>query len=182
MSMTRVVLSLMAVLLALFTVAPAFACTQGDCPIGPCVCFVENGDPEFSETSCNLWQFSSGAARVEGPSDDHYGELGSGTATIKQTIFGGGSSATIDLYVDVDVITDGSPGTERLYIEVRSTSGTLLETLDIVDANESTGSRDYHTSGYGGNNVVLWFRRSPGVTDGSTEFRVDTVTLWRCGG
>ncbi len=178
--MKRVMLSVAAVLLAVWAAVPAFACTQGDCPIGPCVCFVENGDPGFSETSCNLWQFSNGAERVEGAWEDYYGELGSGTATIKQTLYGGTSSSSIDLYVEVDVITDGSPGTERLYVEIRSTSGTLLETLDIIDANESSGPRGYNTSGYTGSNVVLQFRRSPGVTDGSTEFRVDEVTLWRC--
>jgi hypothetical protein len=182
MSMMRVVLSVVVVLLAVFTAVPAFACTQGDCPIGPCACFVENGDGGFSETSCNLWQFSNGAARVEGMWEDYYGELASGTATIKQTLFGGGSGADIDLYVEVDVITDGQTGTERLYVEIRSTSGTLLETLDIIDANESSGPRGYDTSGFGGNDVVLQFRRSPGVTEGDTEFRVDEVTFWRCGG
>ena len=179
--MTKVALIVVAVVLAVFTAVPAFACTQGDCPIGPCICVVENGDWGFSETSCNLWQFSNGADRVEGQWEDYYGELASGTATIKQTIFGGGSTAEVDLYVEVDVITDGSPGTERLYVEVRSTGGTLLETLDIIDANESSGPRGYNTTGYGGNNVVLQFRRSPGVTDGSTEFRVDEVNFWRCG-
>ncbi len=181
--MTKAVLSAVAVLLlAVFPAVPVFACTQGDCPIGPCACFIENGDQEFSETSCNLWQFSSGAARVEGPSDDHYGELASSTATIKQTIFGGGNGAQVDVFVDVDVIPNGTPGTERLYVEVRSTSGTLLETLDIIQANESSGTREYNTSGFGGNNVVLQFRRSPGVTDLDTEFRVDSVAYWRCGG
>ena len=180
--MTRVAISIVAVLLAVFTVVPAFACTQGDCPIGPCVCFVENGDVEFSETSCNLWEFSNGAGRVEGGSSDYYGELDSATATIKQTIFGGGSGATIDLYVDVAVIPDGEPGLERLYVEVRSTGGTLLETLDVIDGNETSDTRHYQTSGYGGNNVVLQFRRATALNDGGTEFQVDTVTFWRCGG
>lgn len=179
--MTRA-LSVVAVILAVFTAAPAFAqCYQGDCPIGPCVCFVENGDRSFSDTSCTLWQFSNGAARVLSDSDNYYGELGSGVAKIKQTVYGGNTGNSITLFVDVDVITGGSPGTERLYVEVRSTSGTLLETLDIIDANESTGPREYNTSGFAGNNVVLQFRRSTGVNDGDTEFRVDNVWFWRCG-
>jgi hypothetical protein len=36
-------------------------------------------------------------------------------------------------------------------------------------------TREYHTSGFGGNNVVLQFSRSPGVCDGDTEFRVKTL-------
>jgi hypothetical protein len=182
MSMTRAVFSVVAVLLAVFTAIPAFACTQGDCPIGPCACFVENGDVEFSETSCELWQFSNGAARVEGGSDDYYGELASGTATIKQTIFGGGTGAEIDLFVDVEVIPDIEPGIERLYIEIRSTGGSLLETLDVIDGNESSGLREYQTSGFGGNDVVLQFRRATAGNDGDTEFQVDSVWFWRCGG
>lgn len=79
------------------------------------------------------------------------------------------------------MIPDGSPGNERLYVEIRSTSGALLETLDVIDANESSGPREYHTTGFGGNDVVLQFRRSTALNDGGTEFRVDDVYFWRCG-
>lgn len=179
--MTRVGLSVVAVLLAVLTAVPAFAsCTQGDCLIGPCACFVETGDVQFSDTSCSLWQFSNFATRANSGSD-YYGELGSGIATIKQTVFGGNTGTEIEVYVDVDVITDGSPGNERLYVEIRSTSGALLETLDIIDANESTGHREYETSGFDGDDVVIQFRRGTGLNDGDTEFRVDNVYFWRCG-
>lgn len=179
--MTRA-LSVVAVILAVFTAVPAFAqCYQGDCPIGPCACFVENGDRLFSDTSCTLWQFSNGAVR-DLSGGEYYGLLGSDNGTIKQTVFGGNTGNSIEVFVDVDVITDGSPGNERLYVEVRSTSGTLLETLDVIGAYESTGQRQYNTSGFDGNDVVLQFRRSPGpLNDGDTEFRVDNVWFWRCG-
>jgi hypothetical protein len=180
--MKRAVLSVVILLLAVWTAVPVFACTQGDCPIGPCVCFIENGDQEFSETSCSLWQFSNGASREEGASDDYYGYLPSGTATIKQTIFGGGNGSEIDLFVDVEVIPDVEPGIERLYVEIRSTGGTLLETLDVIDGFESSGTRHYVTSGFGGNNVVLQFRRATAGNDGDTQFQVDSVAFWRCGG
>jgi hypothetical protein len=52
--------------------------------------------------------------------------------TVKQTIFGGGDDAQSDLFVDVDVIPNGLPGTKRLYVQIRSTCGTLLETLGFI--------------------------------------------------
>lgn len=180
MSMTRVLFAV-AVILAVFTAVPAFAqCYQGECQIGPCICFVENGDRGFEDTSCTLWQFSNGAVRG-GSSGDYHGQLGSGTAKIKQTMYGGNTGNEIELFVDVDVITDESSGNERLYIEIRSTSGTLLETLDVIDPSESSGQRVYQTSGFGGNDVVLQFRRSTAWNDGYTQFRVDNVWFWRCG-
>lgn len=177
--MTRV-LFVAAVILAVFTAVPVFAqCDQGECQIGPCVCFIETGDRTFSETSCPLWQFSNGAARgLSG--GDYYGRLGSGNARIKQTLYGGNTNNEIELFVDVDVIID-EPGNERLYIEVLSTSGTLLETLDVINANEASGTRHYYTSGFGGNDVVLQFRRQTAWNDGYTQFHVDNVWFWRCG-
>lgn len=179
--MMKLRLYVLAAILTVFAAVPLFAsCVQGHCPLGPCVCFIETGDTSFSDTTCSLWQFSNGAARgLDG--SEYYGELQSGTATIKQTVFGGNTGTTIEVHVDVDVITDGSPGNERLYIEVRSTSGTLLETFDVVDGNESSGERVYYTSGFDGNDVVIQFRRFSGLNDGDTEFRVDDVVFWRCG-
>ncbi len=179
--MKKVQMLMVALALVVFAAVPAFAsCVQGTCPLGPCACFIETGDTSFSDTSCSLWQFANGATRglVSG---NYFGKLDSGTETVSQEVYGGTNTSQIELFVDIDVITDGSPGTERLYIEVRSTGGTLLETLDIIDATESTGFRDYQTSGFTGANVVVLFRRSPGVNDGGTEFRVDNAEFWRCG-
>jgi hypothetical protein len=180
--MKNVQVLMVALALLVFAAVPAFAsCVQGNCPIGPCVCFIETGDTSFSDTTCSLWQFTNGASRGLA-SGDYFGKLDSGNETVSQEVYGGSNGSQIELFVDIDVITDGSPGTERLFIEVRSTGGTLLETLDIVDATESTGFRDYMTSGFAGADVILTFRRSPGVTDGGTEFRVDNADFWRCGG
>jgi hypothetical protein len=176
--MTKRFLMLVAVLV--LTAAPMFAaCTQGTCPIGPCVCFIENGDQGFTDTTCSLWSFVNNAARgLSG--GNYFGSFPSGTATISQTVWGGNTGNDIELQVDVTVNPSGSPGNEKLYIEVRTTGGTLLETLDIISANESTGHRVYTSSGYG-SDVILRFRRAPSTSDGGSSFEVDNVKFWRCG-
>jgi hypothetical protein len=177
MSLKRI---LMFVAVLIVTAVPVFAsCTQGDCLVGPCVCFRETGDVNFSDTSCNLWSFTGTASRASSGSS-YWGSLPSGIGTIKQTVWGGNTGNTIEVQVDVTVLPSGSPGNEKVYVEVRSTSGSLLETLDIIDANESSGYREYYAEGYG-DDVVIQFRHGTGLNDGGSEFRIDNVAFWRCG-
>ena len=172
--------SLLFIAVLLLTALPTFAaCTQGDCLVGPCICLRETGDVHFSDTSCDLWSFSNGASRGSSGSS-YWGNLPSGIATISQPIFGGNTGNEIELQVDVTVLPSGDPGNERLIIEVRSTGGALIETLDIIDANESSGQRQYFTEGYG-DDVILQFRRGTGLNDDGSEFRIDNVAFWRCG-
>jgi hypothetical protein len=179
--MTEVRVSVVAVLLAVFAAVPAVAaCTQGTCYVGPCICLVENGDEQFSDTTCSLWQFGGSATRSSS-GGDYYGEIASSIGTISQTVDGGNTGNDVELHVDIEIIPSDNPGNEKLYVEVRTTGGSLLETLDILDVNDSGGSLQYNTSGYNVGDVVLRFRRGTGLNDGGSDFRVDNVRWWVCG-
>jgi hypothetical protein len=163
----------------LLTAVPAFAvCQQSRCLVSPCVCLLESGDIAFSDTSCSLWSFAGTATRSSSGSQ-YYGEIAYGTGNISQQVWGGATGTQVELMVDV-TINPTTPGNEKLYIEVRSTGGTLLETLDVISGYESSGPRSYITSGYNAN-VILRFRRATSISDGSTGFQVDNANFWVCG-
>ncbi|HYK01886.1 MAG TPA: hypothetical protein VE974_09025 [Thermoanaerobaculia bacterium] len=172
--------SLLFVAVLLLTAFPAFAsCTQGDCLVGPCICLRWTGDVSFSDTSCGLWDFTGTGTRASSGSQ-YYGEIASGIGTVEQELWGGGTGTEVEVQVDVTIVPGNPVGNERLIVEVRSLSGTLLETLDIIDADEGSGYREYHTSGYN-QDVILRFRRGTGLNDSDSVFRVDNVAFWVCG-
>jgi hypothetical protein len=95
------------------------------------------------------------------------------------------SNAAGNLTFWLNVTSDEGPGTvyDRLYVEVRSTSGALLATLatysnlnEVATPGAYTQRGTFSLAAYRGQTVRLQFRA---VTDSSlrTWFRVDDVSL-----
>ena len=139
------------------------------------------------ETGTTPWVISGSTVRSTGSfphSGTAYMILGvnnSSTSTLYQTVTvpSGGN-----LNFWLNITTNEAPGTifDRLFIEVRSTSGTLLATLATF-SNVDSGTAGvyvlrgpYNLSGFAGQTVRIQFRATNDVTL-PTSFRVDDVSV-----
>lgn len=143
-------------------------------------------NPGF-ETGTTPWVISGSTVRSTGAyphSGTAYMILGvnnSSTSTLYQTVTvpGGGN-----LNFWLNITTGEAPGTiyDRLFIEVRSTSGTLLATLATF-SNVDSGTAGvyvlrgaYNLNSFAGQTVRIQFRATNDVTL-PTSFRVDDVSV-----
>ena len=104
----------------------------------------------------------------------------SGTLYQTVTVPAGGGNLSFWL----NITTSESPGTiyDRLFIEIRSTSGTLLATLTTF-SNVNSGTAGvyvlrgpYNLSSFAGQTVRVQFRGTNDITL-PTSFRIDDVTV-----
>ena len=143
-------------------------------------------NPGF-ETGTTPWVISGSTVRSTGSfphSGTAYMILGvnnSSTSTLYQTVT---VPSVGNLNFWLNITTSESPGTifDRLFIEVRSTSGTLLATLATF-SNVDSGTAGvyvlrgpYSLSAFAGQTVRIQFRATNDVTL-PTSFRVDDVSV-----
>ncbi|HEX6160534.1 MAG TPA: hypothetical protein VF111_10240, partial [Thermoanaerobaculia bacterium] len=81
-----------------------------------------------------------------------------------------------DLQFDLSVVSGSNPGTERVIVEVVSTSGTILETLDTISA---AGTYVYDVGNYTSYGTIrIRFRMVLMPEPGDTIFRIDNAYFW----
>ena len=99
-----------------------------------------------------------------------------GTVYQDVSIPSGYTNADMSFYLDV--VPGVDQGTERLYVEVLNTSGTLLDTLDVLEANSADNRYDYPLGNYSGQSIRIRFRVAVLPDPGDTVFRIDGAYLW----
>ena len=145
-------------------------------------------NPGF-ETGTTPWVISGQVVRSTGiypHSGTAYmilGAVNNTTGTLYQTVaIPSGTSPNLNFWLNIT--TSEAPGTifDRLFIEVRSTSGTLLATLATF-SNVNSGTAGvyvlrgaYNLGGFAGQTVRIQFRATEDVSL-PTSFRVDDVSV-----
>ena len=152
--------------------APAYAtCVPWEGPPGV---YARLNDPNFATSEC--WTFGGTAYH---DSSNQVGALPSSTASISQsTSFSGESYSLYELVVDVDIITDGSPGSERLRLEVLNNVGQVIETIDIISVWDGPDDYYYVLNDYDGDDITIRARYDAGATPGGSVFTVDNFSIW----
>ncbi|HLM55729.1 MAG TPA: M36 family metallopeptidase [Pyrinomonadaceae bacterium] len=127
--------------------------------------------------------FSSGAYPHSGVSYAIANGVNSTTGTLYQTVTIPSGGANLNFWLNVSTNeAAGDPVYDRLYVEVRNTSGTLLGTLATF-SNQNGGAAGayvlrgpYNLGSYAGQTVRIQFR---GTNDSTlpTSFRVDDVSV-----
>ncbi len=146
-------------------------------------------NPGFEAASSSApWVLSGSTTRSTGAfphSGVAYMILGinnSSTSTLYQTVTIPGGGANLNFWLNIT--TSEAPGTifDRLFIEVRSTSGTLLATLATF-SNVNSGTAGvyvlrgpYNLNAFAGQTVRIQFRATNDITL-PTSFRVDDVSV-----
>ena len=144
-------------------------------------------NPGF-ETGTTPWVISGQVVRSTGSfphSGTAYmilGAVNSTTGTLYQTVTIPSGGANLNFWLNVTSSeATGAAIFDRLFIEVRSTSGTLLATLATF-SNQNKGTAGvyvlrgpYNLSGFAGQTVRIQFRATEDVTL-PTSFRVDDVS------
>lgn len=156
-----------AVLLVVMLAAtpPAFACSQ--CSPGPCPqIFYDN----YFDEEC-AWEFGGGTQRVS-VNGNVMGEL-YGIGSIAQEITPGDDN---DLRFDLTVIAGSGDDTNRIAVEVVSSGGTLLETLDTIT---TSGTYNYDVGDYTSYGTIkIRFRMLMMPDPGDTVYRIDNAFVW----
>lgn len=123
---------------------------------------------------CNLWHFS-GTATLQHNGSDYYADFnsypGAPSGTLYQNVTVPSNSTSQAMTINLSIIDNGA-GSEKLWIRVFNTSGTLLETLgSIPAANNSGGRYDFNLGGnYAGQTLKISFSVPPGPGRGSSDF------------
>ncbi|HYK06069.1 MAG TPA: hypothetical protein VE974_30280 [Thermoanaerobaculia bacterium] len=174
------------VVVAVLFQAPAYAsCTQGGCFDFGCNCLDQVADQTFSD-SCSVWSYSGDAYLDSSGGDDYVvfsspedPEDAENSASIEQTLTVPSDRTTIAIHVDVRVISPSSL-TERLVVDIISTSGTILDTVLVIRPIDGD---DYYigtSSGFGGQTVKVRIRYRPAHFPGGTIFEVTEVHFLTC--
>jgi hypothetical protein len=180
---------LVVTLTTLLSVTPLSAtCTQGTCAVPPtCNCLDQVADPTFDDLCAN-W-VEDGEAYLGNSGSDYYWDLYNSdpspsdpefSASIEQTVTVPSNKTTISIHVDVDMFNISTSGTERLFVDIVSTGGTLLTTTDQIRPVEGSDYYISNASGYGGQTVKVRIRYRPGQFPAGTEFRIKEVHFITC--
>jgi Zn-dependent metalloprotease len=145
-------------------------------------------NPGF-ETGTTPWVVSGQVTRSTG-SFPHSGVaymilngVNSSTGTLYQTVTVPAGGANLNFWLNITTSeATGDPVFDRLFIEVRSTSGTLLATLATF-SNQNSGTAGvyvlrgpYNLNAFAGQTVRIQFRGTNDITL-PTSFRVDDVAV-----
>jgi len=128
-------------------------------------------DPLFNQ-DCDAWVFE-GAEKTEDGAEI------SGDAYFEQEIFVPSDGPFDSLGVHVQVLNAGA-ALDRLWVEIRSANGTLLDTVGSFGRTTATGYYVFYPeNNYHQQTIKLRFRSAPGpVNGGTTVFLVNEVNLW----
>ena len=130
-------------------------------------------DTKFSG-NCADWVKTGSATRMQVGSNWLVEFDGTGTLTQTQTAgtYTNGMSAYFVVYVIA-----GTPGTERLHAQILQGS-TVVETMDVISPADSSGGSEYPIGDYSNTEFSVRFKFEPGMSPGTTKFRVDNVQVW----
>jgi hypothetical protein len=161
------------VLLALLATPAAYAsCTLlggASPPISDALVY----DYSFDDSGCSAW-VASGLASA-GYGDGYFENYGPGT--LYQDVVIGRAYSSYSLSFDVSMI-GSSPGLERLRVEICNTSGSVLETVEILSGSDADGRYDLPIGDYDNQTIRLRLRRASTSFDGDTEFVVHWINIW----
>ena len=158
------------VVATLATAPQALACSQCCQVYSPCCWPQVLYDNNFDE-SC-AWVFTGSASVVNGSAQLD------GIGTVYQQVAVASGATHLDLRIDLDVVPGVDQGTERIYIEVLDGSGSLLDTVDVLEADSADGPYDYQLGDYSGDTIRIRIREAMLPDPGDTIFRIDGVYLW----
>jgi hypothetical protein len=175
-------------LAVLLVQSPLYAtCTQGTCVTQPgCACLDQIADPVFDDLCAN-W-VAGGEAYLENSGGDYYWDMYSDldppnlevAAYIQQTVTVPSNKTTISIHVDVDMFDISTAGTEKIFVDILSSSGTLLEVVGSIRPVDGPDYYILNTSGYGGQTVKVRIRYRPAQFPAGTIFRIKEVHFLTC--
>jgi len=128
-------------------------------------------DYSFDDTSCSAWT-ATGDAVLNGAD-----AVFDGPGEVYQDVVVDQAYSSYALWFSV-TINGSSPGLERLRIEIANTSGTILETVDVLSGSDSDGDYYFDTSDYDNQTVRIRIRRLSTNFAGDTEFVVHWAGFW----
>jgi hypothetical protein len=167
-------LSLMSLVVAVMLVgAVAHAQCGPDACVGPC-----NYQEILNDTSfiydCPDWVLGGYANRVyAGPGNGYYISMTAGSTLYQNVTVPTGYTFAHDVGITINVVNNGSPGTEHLSLRViRQSDGAILETIASFYPSSSSGTFSYAIGNYGGQNVRIEAVVNSGRLTGDTEFQV----------
>jgi hypothetical protein len=170
MTMTRpFTVQMCAVVLAAVLAAapPALACSQCCTVCGP-FCTQVFYDNYFDEECWDL----TGSAQIVTINGNNMAQM-DGMGSVSQVVT---QAVNNDLKFDVEVVTGNDPGSDRLVVEVVSTSGTLLDTLDTI---YSSGTYTYDVGAYSSQSAIrIRLRMISLPYPGDTIYRIDNAYFW----
>ena len=166
------------VLVSLLTNLPLYAdCSAHTCDFGPTIpCEQLLYNNSFNNEDCDAW-VSSNVDIVTEPAA-YASFSGSSSAFLYQTVMVPTGYTAHDIFVTVDV--SGSSNTAALYVEVRSTTGILLQTFDILSTGSADDTYQYGPPAevYEGQAVRIQFRYVPGANPSNAEFKITNVDFF----
>lgn len=172
------------VLAATLVVPAAHAACSTELLPGPPLCSELFYDVHFAQ-ACNAWVFSGDGATKNTTQGNSYAQLENSliSSFFEQTVaVVAAPNGGTDLSMGFNVNMVGSyPGTERLQVEIRSTGGTLLQTVASVSPSSGSGRYDYTLpSSYVGQTIKVRFRYVRHSAPGDTQFRVTYAQFFTC--
>jgi hypothetical protein len=144
---------------------------------------IQNGGFESGAT---VWTASSGVITNDSTKAhagswlawmDGYGSTH--TDTLSQTLTIPSTATTLSFYLKITTAETGTTAYDKLTVQLKNTSGTVLTTLSTysnVNASSSYALKSFNISAYAGQTVQLYFN---GTEDSSlaTDFMVDDVAV-----
>lgn len=130
-------------------------------------------DYSFDDSNCSAW-VDSGLADA-GNGEGYFESYGPGT--IYQDVVIGSAYTSYSLSFDV-TMSGSSPGNERLRVEICNTSGTVLETVEILSGSDADGRYDFNIGDYDNQTIRLRLRRLSTSGEGDTVFSVHWINIW----
>ena len=135
-------------------------------------------DWDFEE-DCSYWVASGAAVRQTFGSNDFYELYGLANGSLSQDVAVPANTTHTKLHLDITV-DPLNVGSERLYVEILSSSGTLLETVEIVNPTYTTSVYGWYDIGpYSNQTITVRFRSAAGAYGGDTIFMINSVLLDR---
>jgi len=141
----------------------------------------ESGTTGWTGTTGDIGTFT-GEAAFQGTKNAWMGGNGSAiTETLAQTITipAASTSAILSFYLHIDTAESGSTVYDKLQVQVRNTSGTVLKTLATYsNVNAATGyqQRTFDLTAYKGQTVQIYFTETEDASL-QTSFVLDNVSL-----
>lgn len=155
--------------IAVITPSPANGCTRGWTICSPCnqilydVCFDE---------SCPYWVFTGNAQLNNGIA------VLAGAGSVYQEVTIDTGHDNVEIWFSIDVQLGTGSGTERLFVEVVSSSDVILQTVDTFTPSSSDGGYGYQLGDFSGQTIRLRFRYGTGLDPGDTVFNIECAGMW----
>src|SRR5436305_6567571 len=171
------------VALAIATMLPTAAghaqTCGGDACVSPCVGQEILYDASFIN-DCPNWVLSGYADRIyAGPGNGYYISMTAGSGLHQDVTPPSGSHTAHQIGLTVNIVNNGSPGTERLTLKVvRQSDGAVLEVVDSIFPSDSSGTYYYNIGDYSGQAVRIDASVNISPHTGDTDFQIQGLRWW----